>query len=459
MNTNSIQRHDREPQMETGDNNIAVIGLGYVGLTLATVLSEVRFNVLGIEINDENCKRISSGVAPFREPGLDIRLKRVVDQDYLTIGNKLSSFKPQDVYIITVGTPLGENGLASTESIEVAARSIAEHMPDGALIILRSTVKIGTSRDVVGKILRESGKSFDLAMCPERTLEGKALEELRQLPQIVGAESLTAKDRASRLFSKLTKIIVPVSNLETAEVIKLIDNTYRDVQFAFANEVAQVCERVRVAAPEVISCGKLGYPRTSLPIPGLVGGPCLSKDPHILMQSVEDSSDLLHITRAARYINESQPRITASFIGKEALRRGLPDKLELALCGIAFKGVPETDDLRGSMTLKLIDELRLVFPDGTIRLFDPVIQPSDLKQRVGDEFLFPATLDECFSGIHILIIANNHPAFAILRPREMLEKMKHNAFIYDYWNHFSHLSRDEISKDYFSVGFNLQDSH
>lgn len=262
--------------------DVGIVGLGYVGLTLATVLAEVGMKVLGVEKRKDVVDLTNAGKPHFSEAGIDEALSRVVKSGNLVSAQDFNPSAPCDVYIITVGTPLNADGKARLDMIEAASRQVAENMPDGALVILRSTVKIGTARTVVAPILEASGKSFAIAMCPERTLEGKALQELRELPQIVGADSQEVRDRAAAVFRRLTNTVVQVATLETAEIIKLVDNTYRDVQFAFANEVARVCEVYGVNAHEVIASGKLGYKRTNVPLPGLVGGPCLEKDPHIL---------------------------------------------------------------------------------------------------------------------------------------------------------------------------------
>jgi UDP-N-acetyl-D-mannosaminuronic acid dehydrogenase len=272
----------------THTHDVGVVGLGYVGLTLATALADVGLRVVGIEKRQDVVDAVTAGRPSFQEVGLDRVLSAVVESGRL---EAFTEFQPEQscaTYIITVGTPLDGNGRARLDMIESATRQVADSMPDGSLVILRSTVKIGTTRNIVAPILQASGKKFEIAMCPERTLEGNALAELRQLPQIVGADTAETRDRAGRLFSHLTNQVLGVSSLETAEIVKLADNTYRDVWFGFANEVARLCDAVGVSANEVISTGKLGYPRTNIAQPGLVGGPCLEKDPHILRQSARD---------------------------------------------------------------------------------------------------------------------------------------------------------------------------
>jgi UDP-N-acetyl-D-mannosaminuronic acid dehydrogenase len=435
----------------TSHYDVGVIGLGYVGLTLATVLAEAGNTVIGVEKRSAVVDQTNAGVPHFSETGLQEALARVVGSGSLVAVEQLGPEAVCDTYIITVGTPLSSNGLVRTDMIEAATREVTANMGDGALVILRSTVKVGTTRDVVSPILAASGKRFDIAMCPERTLEGRALQELRELPQIVGADDPAVSDRAAAVFRRLTNSIVQVSSPEAAEIIKLVDNTYRDVHFAFANEVARLCDAFGVNAHEVISSGKLGYQRTNVPLPGLVGGPCLEKDPHILLQSAQSRGIKLEITVAGRLVNERQPAETVKFISDEIARRDLPSPLGICILGMAFKGIPATDDLRGSMSIKVLDELKKAHPDAEIRLFDPVITPEHLTATFPDERAF-GRLGDAVSGASVVVIANNHPDLGRISPRTISEFTAPDGFVFDYWNHFSHLPTSELGNSYFAVG-------
>jgi UDP-N-acetyl-D-mannosaminuronic acid dehydrogenase len=335
--------------------------------------------------------------------------------------------------------------------IEAATREVAANMREGALVILRSTVKVETTREVVSPILASTGKRFDIAMCPERTLEGQALQELRELPQIVGADDPAVADRAAAVFRRLTSSVVQVSSPETAEIVKLVDNTYRDVQFAFANEVARVCDAFGVNAHEVISSGKLGYKRTNVPLPGLVGGPCLEKDPHILMQSARSRGIDLEISSAGRLVNERQPAETVEFISSEIARRNLSAPPRISILGLAFKGVPATDDLRGSMSVKVLDALKKAHPGADVGLYDPVISTEAMAAAFPDERIF-TRIGDAVSGASVVVIANNHPALGTISPRTIAEFIIPDGFVFDYWNHFSHLPSSELGDSYFGVG-------
>jgi len=433
------------------DYDVGVIGLGYVGLTLATALADVGMRVVGIEIRDDVVDLVNSGKAHFSETGLNDHLSNVTRSGNL---RALTDFEPGTtcgVYIITVGTPLDKDGLPRLDFIRNATRQVGAAMPDGALVIVRSTVKVGTTREIVSPILAETGKSFHIAMCPERTLEGEAMKELRSLPQIVGADEEETIKMATRFFSELTPTIIKMSSLETAEITKLVDNTYRDVKFAFANEVARACEAYGVNAMEVISNGKIGYKRTDVSLPGLVGGPCLEKDPHIFNHSVKERGITLEITGAARLVNERQPIETVAFIAEQLKTRTTLDKARVAVLGLAFKGYPETDDLRGSMALHILRELKKYPVGAGTVLYDPVIS-YEMMQREFPDYEIARSVSEAIAGANVVIIANNHADLGRMAPAVMVPHMADDGFVYDYWNHFSNLSEAELDQFYFSLG-------
>lgn len=432
-------------------HDVGIIGLGYVGLTFATALADAGFSVLGVEKRPEIVDMTNAGKPHFNEAGLAGAMQHVLLEGRFRAVTTLPSDTSCEVYVITVGTPLDAQGNSRLDFIRAAAGEVAAHMQDGALVILRSTVRIGTARNVVAPILEQTGKRFSIAMCPERTLEGRAMQELRHLPQIVGADDEVTRERAAHFFYKLTHTVVQVTSLEAAEIVKLVDNTFRDVQFGFANEVARICDAYGVNAHEVINGGKLGYPRTNVALPGLVGGPCLEKDPHILAQSTLDVGLELDITRAARAVNERQPEETADFIVAQLRARGAGDRPVIALLGIAFKGIPATDDLRGAMSLRVLDALRTHLPDASIRLFDPVCSAEQLATIGQGTEVFPS-MQEAIAGADAAIIANNHPALSVTPPARLTELLAPAGFVYDYWNHFSDLRPHEIGNSYFAVG-------
>jgi nucleotide sugar dehydrogenase len=295
-------------------------------------------------------------------------------------------------------------------------------------------VRVRTTNTIVAPVLDRAGVRYDIAFCPERTLEGKALTELRQLPQIVGARDAVAAVRASQLFQFLTPTVVRVSDAETAEMIKLVDNAQRDVLFGYANEVARMCDAIGVSATEVIRAGKLGYPRTNLPMPGLVGGPCLEKDPHILAEGLREAGIEPEITVAARCINERQPREAVAYL-RELYQStpGFDAKPVITLLGLAFKGQPPTDDLRGTMARPVFAALREAFPGAQFRAYDAVV-PEPAIRAFGVEP--QRTLQEAFEGASLALILNNHPVFPAMPLSALSERMRKPAVVYDFWASF-----------------------
>jgi UDP-N-acetyl-D-mannosaminuronic acid dehydrogenase len=417
------------------DHSVCVIGLGYVGLTLATVMAGSGFHVTGIEMRPDILKLLRTGKPHFFEPGLDGRLNQAIQNGRMEFFSEIPPACQATVFIITVGTPLGPDGRSRMDLIASTARQVAKVLKQDDLVILRSTVKLGTTRRVVLPVLQEAGVKFDLAFCPERTLEGKALVELRQLPQIVGGLTLASTIRASQIFQFLTPTVIRVSDVETAELIKLIDNANRDIMFAYANEVARGCDALGISAVEVIQAGKLGYPRTNLPMPGLVGGPCLEKDPYILAEGLQELGITPEITLTARRINEQQPAEVAAYLA--GLSRGLggfPEEPLISLMGLAFKGQPVTDDLRGTMAKPVLTALRKHFPKGKFRGYDAVVPQAEIS-KLG---LTPCgSIEEAMTGANLVVILNNHPAFMAMPIEALSNKLAKPGLIYDFWNHFT----------------------
>jgi len=422
-------------QNDITDRSICILGMGFVGVTLAAVMAEAGFEVTGVDIRPDLVAMLNAGEAHFFEPGLTEKLKAAVHIGRLRTFEQIPKECAATVFIITVGTPLDGSGRSDLTSIRATSNEIAAHLKEGDLVVVRSTVRLGTTRKIVKPILAAAGRLFDLAFCPERTVEGRAISELRVLPQVIGAETPQASLRAANLFQVITRMVVRVSDIETAELIKLIDNSTRDVAFAYANEVAMICDAVGISAIEVIRSGRMGYSRTWLPQPGPVGGPCLSKDPHILCESLESYGIDPQITRTARRFNELLP----GKIGREiaTLARNVvgfrPDP-KVAILGIAFKGEPPTDDIRGTTVPRVVEGLRSLLPDARFHGYDPIVDGASIAS-LG---LTPMEgLDRAFEGTDLVIIHSNHVSFAQMRLGELARQMHTPGLIYDFWNLFT----------------------
>jgi UDP-N-acetyl-D-mannosaminuronic acid dehydrogenase len=415
------------------DRSICVLGLGYVGLTLAVAMADSGFEVYGVELRDEVLDGLERLEPHFFEPRLKEKLIRVRGRGHFSFGKTLPKNLRASVFMITVGTPLGADGKARLDSVETVARQVALHAPDNSLVILRSTVKLGTARKVVKPILEASGKNFSIAVCPERTLEGKALTELHELPQIIGADDADTRMRCMQIFNLMTRTTVAVRNLETAELIKLVDNTYRDVMFAFANEIAELSANANVSAAEVVRAGRLGYARNNVAWPGPVGGPCLAKDPHILAESASQFGVTMGITKASRAVNEAAPSRAANHMANWIKRiGGFPAAPRISLLGLAFKGVPATDDLRGTMALPIHEALSKAFPTAQFRGYDPLVRHAVTREAFGIDVA--ADLQDAFKAADLVVVMNNHPQFQTMDVANLAQFMNRPGLVYDFWN-------------------------
>jgi nucleotide sugar dehydrogenase len=417
-----------------GDRKVCILGLGYVGLTLAAVMADVGFSVTGVEIRPDILELLRSGKASFHEPGLEKMLHQGTEDGLLNWHQYIPDGCDASVYIITVGTPLDQNGKVRLDMIERVAQEIAAKAKPGSLLIMRSTVMIGTTSRMIMPILKEAGKNLSVAFCPERTVEGQALRELRQLPQIVGAVDPDTVMRASQIFQFLTPTVVRVSSYEAAEMIKLVDNSQRDMMFGFANEIAAMCDAIGISADEVIRSGRLGYARHAVPLPGPVGGPCLSKDPYILEQSMARFGARPAITVTARKTNEKQLTDIAQILRNwtDGLK-GFPRKPVISLLGLAFKGRPATDDLRGTTAKPVFEALKKAFPDAEFRGFDAVAA----REQIQEFGVTPvARIEDAFEGASLALILNNHPIFEVLALPQLARSMTPPGIIYDLWHHF-----------------------
>ncbi len=437
------------------DRSVCMIGMGYVGLTLAVAMAEVGFRVHGVETNPDTVSIIRSGSAPFKESGLDQRLSQQVSAGMISAAHEWPDPGVCNVYIVTVGTPLAEGGkVTNLDSIRAVTRQLAQNLRPGNIVILRSTVRVGVSRSIVKAALDETGIPYDLAFCPERTLEGRALQELRTLPQIVGGMTHASSIRAAQIFNYLTPTTIRVSDLETAEMIKLINNTQRDLMFAFANEVAEICDAIGVSAPEVIEAGNMGYPRGGMPLPGPVGGPCLEKDPYILAEGVTDLDADARLSMLGRQVNEGLPKRAAKMMADEVASRIRVDEVvKGAVMGLAFKGRPETSDLRGTLAIPLIAELRALYPRAKLYAYDPAVSAEDIKALCVEPC---ATAEEAFRDSAFVIYQNNNAAFTRLNLGALSRLMQQDGVIYDMWNQYLD-ERSQLRPDvaYFGLGTRL----
>lgn len=425
--------------------HVGVVGLGYVGLTLALALADAGFEVKGYDANKAVAQTLRRGKPHFFEEGLDQLLGDHLGKRFTMVDNFLGD-NGADMYIIAVGTPLNPQGKPNLNHLKEAAEYIGKVLKRGDSVLLRSTIPMGTTRELVIPALEKksgltAGDDFFVAFAPERTVQGKAIEELRKLPQVIGGINRVSADHAATLFRFLTNSIVMVDSLEEAEMVKLVNNAYRDVTFGFANEMSLIAKRWNIDAGKVIDAANHGYTRGNVPRPSPgVGGYCLEKDPLILVASANAKRYNPILVGSARTISERMVKeiadSTIAFLKRHARTKKNP---KILLLGFAFKGKPATSDTRGSTTVALARHLQNA---GYTNLhgYDAVVAKKDIVKH-GVNVL--RTIREGFKDADAALIMNNHPIFENLNVRALLPQSRTPFFLFDGWGL---LNREEVKK-------------
>jgi UDP-N-acetyl-D-mannosaminuronic acid dehydrogenase len=423
-------------QADIRSRKIAVLGLGFVGLTLAVVLADAGFQVTGVEEQVGVIQSLQKGVPHFYESGLANQLRFLVGKQ-LQLSAKLDD-QDNDVYIVSVGTPVDDNHQPVLAHVEKASRSIGNVLKAGDIVILRSTVPVGTTRKYCIPWLEEesgllAGKDFSLIFAPERTMAGKAIRELHTLPQIIGSLDAQGAEIAAAIFREITPTIIMLDSLEAAEMVKLVNNTFRDTIFSFANEIALVCEKYNLDAFKIIAAANEGYPRDPVPLPSPgVGGVCLKKDPYLLQSTAVASGVKPRILGNSRLVNEYMPyHVYQKFVSFCQATNRQQEQTRVFVVGFAFKGWPETSDMRDSSTLELIKYLQ----QGGMKVFgyDPVVEVEALQAIPG---VTPCGVEDGFAGADCVFVMNNHPSYEDWNLHLLLGSMNKPALFFDGWHLF-----------------------
>jgi UDP-N-acetyl-D-mannosaminuronic acid dehydrogenase len=382
------------------DKDIVVIGLGFVGLTLSLKLSE-KTPVIGLEKDLFKVDSINNGIPHFHEDGINQVLIKSIKSNKFRAINDLSIYTRRSrntVFIITIGTPVNKNEKSVSDLILNLLHEMYPIIEDQDIIILRSTVSVGTS-DFVYEWFINKNKHVHVAFCPERTIEGKALLELSNLPQIISGTTEVAINESRALFSLFCNQIITASSTRIAELAKLSSNIERDVYFSFANELGFVAKELSLDFSELKSLVSTDYPRSFLKEVGPVAGPCLEKDTYILKQSFNDNY-IMNLIETARNLNEG-------WIYKvcDEILKSFSLSKQLCLTGLAFKGNPHTDDLRGSLAKPMYKYL--IQKGANVKLFDPTILKTDVVNYFEtDDFNVFNSWDEVLNSCDLIVLQN-----------------------------------------------------
>lgn len=368
---------------DTKHPTVAVIGMGYIGLPTAAVLATRGVPVIGVDIQADVVDAVSRGEVPFAEPDLAVAVSGAV-----AMGNLTASVEtPQaDVYIIAVPTPFKENHRADLRHVETATRAIAPQLRGGEIVILESTSPPGTTEQIAQWLmeqrpdLRPPGATefrpdYHVAHCPERVLPGRIMVEMLTNDRVIGGITADCAERAAELYRVFCQGEIAITTARAAEMSKLVENSFRDVNIAFANELALVCERLRINVWDVIALANR-HPRVNILQPGPgVGGHCIAVDPWFIVGAAEEEA---RIIRLARTINDERPHLLAQRIVDRASRFKQP---RLAMLGLAYKA--DVDDLRESPAIEIVELVATQLPDVDIAVCEPHLAelPFELQQR------------------------------------------------------------------------------
>lgn len=390
--------------------SLCVIGMGYIGLPTASVFAGNSIQVTGMDIKADIIDGLKVGKLHIFEPGLRNLFLDALKSGYLDVSTEV---RPADAFIIAVPTPFYEDKRADLRAVISATESIVPHLQPGNLVILESTSPPRTTTDVVAPILEKSGlnvgKDFLLAYSPERVLPGKILQELVGNARVIGGVNRASAEAGRDLYRTFVKGDIILTDATTAEMIKLMENTSRDINIAIANEFARLAEHFNVDIGEAINIANL-HPRVEILRPGVgVGGHCISVDPWFLVEAAPETAQLI---RTARQINDDQPEFIAGLIEKAA--GGLEGK-RVGLLGLAFK--PNVDDLRESPAVELAHHLQN--RGATIYAYEPFRVDAGLA---GIDQV--ASLETALIDADLIVLAVAHDQFKDLDPEEIREKTK-----------------------------------
>jgi UDP-N-acetyl-D-mannosaminuronic acid dehydrogenase len=413
----------------------AVIGLGYVGSAVAATLAGGGTDVVGVDIDPSLVAELGRGRCRISEPGLAELLAGSLAAGRLRFTADYAAAAEADVVIVTVGTPVREGGLLMDVQLKSACLELARHLRRGRLVVVKSTVPPGATRDLVVPALESGGlvcgEDFGLAVCPERLSEGTALRELATAPIVVGGWCADSTAAAAEFWSRtIGTRVIECASMEAAEMVKLANNWWIDHNIALANELARLCATLDVDVLEVIAAAnsiRKGAGNVNILLPSVgVGGSCLTKDPWMVWRAARDRGVELRTVPVAREVNDSMPRYTYGLIADELERLGrdLPSA-KVAVLGLAFKN--NTGDLRETPTLPVVSLLREAGAE--VALFDPLTDGEEVEKTFG---LRPAaSLAEAVAGAHCLAVLARHDDFDAVDFAELRRRVAPQCVVVD----------------------------
>lgn len=400
--------------MKKENYKIALFGLGHIGLPTASLFAKNGFKVLGVDVNSENVNLVNSGISPIMEPGLNDLVNEVVTEKLLSATNDgVYAAKKSDVMIVVVPTPLDQNNCCDLGAVISACENISQGLNKGDLVIIESTVSPHTCERTVIPILEKSGlkasTDFGLAYTPERALPNNTLFEMTHNARVIGAIDEHSSKKAALIYEKITqgKIII-VKDMNTAEMVKLMENTYRDTNIALANELAMICEALDIDAIEAIKAANF-HPRVNIHTPGPgVGGHCLSIDPYFIVEMAEMEGIPARLIKTARNVNEYMPHHVALMVENALKELGKSvSNAKISLLGVAYKA--NVADARETPVEPLINDL--TSQGAEVIAHDPYVNPNIIMSKGAK----PVELEEALN-CDCVILMTDHDQYRKLTP-------------------------------------------
>lgn len=431
--------------------SIAVVGLGRVGLPVAAIFANAGYRVIGADVRKEVVNIISSAKIRSKEPGLnELAKKGIRNGMFHATTNITEAVREADIIMICVQTPLTKDKAPNLTFLEMACQSVASGLSKGKLVVIESTVPPGTTNDLVAEILGERsglkcGEDFWLAYSPERMASGRALQEFVENDRVVGGYDTKSAEIAAELFKTVTKGRILVADCKSVEVAKLAENTFRDVNIAFANELALICEHIGIDIAQVIVLANT-HRRVNIHKPGCgVGGPCLTKDPYLLLHPVKREGFKSLLIEPSRELNDLMPEHTVKLVLKALKKAGKDVKnSKIVVLGVAYKG--ESNDSTNSPAEGIIR--KMLGLGAEVIVYDPYCEESYGARKAKD-------VEGAAKEADCIMIATDHKVFKELELEKVRSLMNKNPIIVDGRRVLKSNEAKECGFLYFGVGYNI----
>ncbi|MGE8080428.1 nucleotide sugar dehydrogenase [Peribacillus loiseleuriae] len=419
------------------NKKLCVVGLGYIGLPTAVMFANHGLKVHGVDINEKAVSLIKNKQLHIEENGLQERLNAAIDNGNFTVS---TTPEEADVFILAVPSPINEDKTANLEYVRSATKAIKPYVKKGNLVILESTVPPRTVEDVMMPVLIETGLNIGTELfvshSPERVIPGKVFDELVNNDRIVGGINEESAKMTEELYRVFVKGTIHLTDATTAEMVKVIENTYRDVNIAFANELAKISERIGVNAWEAIKLANY-HPRVNIHTPGPgVGGHCIAVDPWFLVELQPELANLVHMSRT---INDSMPKYTAekakNILDSKHIQHG-----RATVLGLAFKA--NIDDTRESPSLEVIKNLQTLGID--VVAYDPHVKVNINDYQTQD-------LAEALQHSDMILVLTEHSEFRTINPQEIADLVRTKVVI-DAKNYLNHQEWEQAGFEVFILG-------